>query len=267
MIEGQSYRLNTGSKVTLLETPPDLRRRARARIRFETGIKRGEETEIACVRISEPWDGPAPRRVSTQTRALPEYTIDHREPRPGDMVRWTKTAELIWEVSEVDRAEGSASINGEVLAQHQDHTVPIEELTVVHRTAPTRSMLPAVILEASPAPTSAQGSRTERELAPERPRRRLEEILDALLFTTECLAEYRRRCSPHTPTRDIADTLRQEIRTAGYIADATDGKSLRLRVDRRFEIVQFDVPNANDTVRVTKLRYLGRRKPTSRGSG
>jgi hypothetical protein len=51
---GESYRLNTGTKLTLPETKPELRSRARARVRFETGIKRGEVTDLACQRIVEP---------------------------------------------------------------------------------------------------------------------------------------------------------------------------------------------------------------------
>jgi hypothetical protein len=262
---GQSYRLNTGSKVTLLETPPDLRRRARARIRFETGVKRDEEAELACVRISEPWDGPVPPRVSSQPRALPEYTTDHRQPRSGDIVKWTTTAAMIWDVIKVDEAQSVAIISGEVLAQRQVHTVPIDQLTVVHRTAPTKPILSPVSTTASTVPASTLSSEPDGHLAPEQPRRRLEEILDSLLFTSGCLEEYRRRCSPQTPKRDIADTLRSEIRVRGYIPDDHRGKPLRLRVDHRFEVVLPEMADTNDIIPISKLRYLSRRKGPSSG--
>ena len=263
---GESHRLNTGTKLTLLETPPDLRSRGRARVRFETGIKRGEVTDLACQRIAEPWDGPLPQRAAAKPRPpQPEYVKEERPARRGDTVKWEETAGVIWTVAAVDDAAGTVTITGELLSREQTHVVPQDLIAVVHRAAPLKRRLPPK----PPSPINGDErpgpAESDRPLQPDRPRRKLDELLDALIFTPECLDEYGRRCAPKTDWADVADTLREEIRRKGQVVGGRTGEYARLRVERRSEVAIPEMTGEEDVVRIERLHYPQRSVRQRRG--
>ena len=262
---GESYRLNTGTKLTLLETPPELRSRARARVRFETGIKRGEVTDLACQRIVEPWDGPVPPRAAAKLRPQPEYVTEERPASHGDTVTWEETAGVIWTVTAVDDAAGTATITGELLSRAQIHVVPQDQVTVVHRPTPPKRRLPPKPPTAINGDERRKPAEPDRPLQPDRPRRKLDELLDALIFTPKCLDEYRRRCAPKTDRADLADALREEIRRKGYVVSGRTPECARLRVERRFDVVILEMTGEDDVIRIERLHYPQRSVPRRRG--
>jgi len=262
---GESYRLNTGTKLMLLETPPELRSRARARVRFETGIKRGEVADLACQRIVEPWDGPLPQRAAAKLRPQPEYVMQERAARRGDTVTRGETAGVIWTVTAVDDRAGTATITGELLSRAQTHVVPKDQVTVVHRSTPPKRRLPPkppspINGDERPAPAEP-----DRPLQPDRPRRKLDELLDALIFSPTCLDEYRRRCAPKTARAELADGLREEIRRKGYVVSGWTPEYARLRVERRFDVVIPKMTGEEDVIRIERLHYPHRSVTRRRG--
>jgi hypothetical protein len=62
MIPGEEYVCERGGaparKVTMLETPIELRRRARVLVRFDEGILLGEVHDVPSVSITQPWKSP-----------------------------------------------------------------------------------------------------------------------------------------------------------------------------------------------------------------
>ncbi len=73
MKPGTEYLFERGAaarKVTVLETPPELRRRARVRIRYEQGILTGEVHDVPSRNITRPWTLPVSRAPSRPARAM-----------------------------------------------------------------------------------------------------------------------------------------------------------------------------------------------------
>jgi hypothetical protein len=262
---GGSYRLNTGTKLTLLETPPELRSRARARVRFETGIKRGEVTDLACQRIVEPWDGALPPSAAAKLRPQPEYVTEERPARHGDTVRWEKTAGVIWTVTAVDDVAGTATITAELLSRAQTHVVPQDQVTVVHRPTPPQPKLPPKPPSAMNGDGRREPAEPDRPLQPDRPRRKLDELLDTLIFTPKCLDEYQRRCARKTDRADLADALRAEIRHRGYVVRGRAPEYARLRVERRFDVVIPEMTGEDEVIRIERLHYPRRSATRHRG--
>src|SRR4051812_6807174 len=111
MIPGATYVLATDPsiKVTLLDTPDELRAQARVLVRFETGVSRGRETDIPSRRIGAPWDRSlAPKRVVSRPRQSDVVVALARPARVGDSVTLPDTGELIWTVDAIDETSSTA---------------------------------------------------------------------------------------------------------------------------------------------------------------
>jgi len=149
-----------------------------------------------------------------------EATINtyHRRPplRAGERVTWTSTGPLIWSLESVDEDTGTATLQGVLFEKVATQTAPLDELRVYLEPAPrdlADSHPPSSVLQDRPTTFSASESSQpcENPLRPERSRRRLEEILDELLFSDRCLREYGRRYAPSTRRQSLSEALRQEI--------------------------------------------------------
>jgi hypothetical protein len=96
MHPGEGYALlgSRRTKVTVLDTPPEVRRLARVRVRFETGVKAGEVIDVPSRRIAGPWDGREKVRKPASRRRARLVAVD-RPPEVGDLVTCTDTGGLI----------------------------------------------------------------------------------------------------------------------------------------------------------------------------
>src|SRR4051794_6949657 len=104
MTQGEAYVLaaDPSIKVTLLDTPDELRSRALARVRFETGVSRGRVSDIPTRRIGAAWDrSQAPKRTAARPREAAVVALS-RTAGIGDSVTLPETGELIWTVGAIE---------------------------------------------------------------------------------------------------------------------------------------------------------------------
>jgi hypothetical protein len=71
---------------------------------------------------------------------------------------------------------------------------------------------------------------------PEHPTRALDELMEGVSFSPQCLAEYKRLFAPTARKADVPDELRAEIRYKGQMIDESDTRT-RVRVQGRFDVV------------------------------
>jgi hypothetical protein len=267
------------TKVTVLETPPELRARARVRVRFESGIKKGELGELPSRRVAAPWTGEDIRPTEVR-RSRARLAVVDRGPRAGDLVTWVETAGLVWTLETLDEEAGLGTLTGAIFEQPMRRVVPLSTLRV-HLEEPSWQR-PAEVPRLGPTVSSraeltrsADRFATTDHLRPEKPRRVLDELLDDVLFTTECVQGYARRYASNASTAAATDLLREEIRRDGFImAGGLPGWSeyARLRVLRRFDVILNTHPTADQPARITRLyfpaassaRRQNRRNPRSR---
>jgi hypothetical protein len=255
-------------KVTVLETPLELTIRARVRVRYETGVKQGEISEVPTRRIAEPWDGKdrLPERPKAP-RPVQRPFLD-RPPKLGDEVTWTEYEGLEWKVVATDRRWGTATIRTRILGQLTTRRVDAAELRVLGDAPPPppSSEVLRYLAEISPAggPRSDSGAdevrsdSRHRDLAPVRPRRRLDELLDDLYFPPACLDSYARRYGLRARRTALFEQLRDEIRMHGHVIDARRGAKhyATIEVPGRFHIVLPRLPTPEKPVTVNRLRFV-----------
>jgi hypothetical protein len=127
---GQEYVLLRGHKprrVTVLETPEDVRRRGLVRVRSEDGVTRGRVVDQQLRFIKSRW-GEAPAE-SAARRPRMERRPGRWPPEPGDRVRWPcEAGEIEWTVSSVDLPGGTAVLEGRLFSIHQTATAPLNQL-------------------------------------------------------------------------------------------------------------------------------------------
>ena len=259
MRPGEAYALNghRQTKVTVLETPPELRRRARVLVRFESGIKTGEVTDLSSRRIASPWDGHLEPRTLRPPRRT-HLVVVERDPGVGDSVTWTETAGLVWTLVALDPETGLAKIDGAIFGQPANHDVPLSQLRVnVEASEPRGHIEIAPIAEPSVA-SDAPRPQATNHLRPERPKRLLEEALDDVLFSQPCLESYKKRYARKRDLAAAGDQLREEIRRRGFIMDGGlpgSDEYARLRVLRRFDVVLMSRPTPEQPVTVDRLHF------------
>lgn len=239
--------------VTVLPTPPEVRRKGRFLVRFEEGVLRGQVSEQLPRFIVAPASG-ASILNSTVTRIAPRaITVPSAwPPNVSDPVTWpTRTAALRWHVSAVDMEDGSATIAGRVLEMHQEHTVPLAELEPVGIVAVSN------VSSTRPGRRPTAPPSRELPLATERDERSpLQRAADRLEFTPECLRQYQRDFEPRVPWPEISARLRREIRNQGRLR-RRGREYLRIRT-RRFDVVVPRRPSDERPCVVERLLPLGR---------
>src|SRR6266511_883268 len=184
MEPGRAYVLvgRSRTKVTVLDTPPEVRRRARVRVRFESGLKAGEVSDLPSRRIAAAWDELHQPRKPLHPRRRP--VAIERAPEVGDQVTWTVTGTLTWTLDHLDERSGRATISGVIFDQPTRRTVSVEQLQVGADEPGSPDSFPALLVDApngaahqSPV-TYRSAAPTTEHLRPEKPRRELEEILE-----------------------------------------------------------------------------------------
>ena len=255
--------------VTVLSTPPELRSRARVLIRFEEGVRAGSEIEVATRSIVVSLTGPAAGKVQQSQSPSQEAPVRiMRDPELGDDVTWSQSGPVIWKVARLDGR--AAVIEAVLLGTPQSANVPLAELRVAldltggRREDPVE---PAHLVNEPSGPVISDSS----ALAPIKPRRELDELLDDVLFSRRCLEQYGRRSSRRVASGEEALTrLREELRLRGYLADppADRGNEYRrIRVDGRFDVILPHRPTPERPVNIDSLYFPAAKTPSSRPSG
>ncbi|HEX5592094.1 MAG TPA: hypothetical protein VFX35_01960 [Solirubrobacterales bacterium] len=252
---GRGYR-----KVTVLETPSEVRSKARVRVRFENGVKAGTVSDLPSRRIARPWrDEQAqgqPRQPGNRSEAPPLPSIE-RPVRSGDTVRLLgDESGLLWTVDAI-RGE-MASLRTDIFGRPSARQVAVASLQVHHE--PVRPQVIRLLDDDD----SDTGDRLDEErwaalhLRPERPKRDLDRILDQLVFSQACLGIYRRRLAPHLKGSAVAEGLREEIRRKGFLMrgeEVPGPEYARLRVWSRFDIVLDAPPLKDEAVMISWLHF------------
>ena len=260
MQPGEDYYLDGGRErvVTVLDTPPEVRSRAKVRVRFRNGVKAGEEAEIPSRRIVASVKGRKPTAPRRQRARVVRFD---GPAQPGDEVLWSQTGDIVWIVESVTGDE--AVMTGELFGKPVSKTVPMSELEVRPLVIPPEPDAPIVVRDRRTEDQPEIDSATLREqITPEHPRRDLDVLLDDILFSMACLDGYRRRLARGMHGRALLPHLREEIRTRGYVIwDVTPGSGeyARLRVERRFDVILLRKPSSEDPIKIEGLWYPPKR--------
>jgi hypothetical protein len=91
-------------------------------------------------------------------------------------------------------------------------------------------------------------------IRPVKPRRKIEEMLDDIIFSPECVEAYRRRYAASLKGPRVSKRLRDEIRCRGFL----DGY-FTVAVPGRFEFDIGSEPSPDNPVTVRSLRFPNRR--------
>lgn len=260
MQPGQDYYLDGGRErvVTVLETPPEVRSQAKVRVRFRNGVKAGEEALVPSRRIVAPLHG----RESRAPRRQRARVIRFDGPaHPGDEALWRQTGDIVWTVESV--TGDAATVTGQLFGKPVSKTVPMSELEVRPLVILPGSDAPIVVRDRRPQDRADIDCATSREqFAPERPRRELDLLLDDVLFSPACLDGYRRSFARGMHGPGLAERLREEIRTRGYVVlggAPGSGEYARLRVAHRFDVILLRKPSPEDPIKIERLWYPPKR--------
>jgi hypothetical protein len=277
MKPGEEYALSrprTGRpvRVTVLETPDEVRRRARVRVRFEQGVSTGKVRDVLSRNIFSLWSKrhePRPPKRAPVAREIEELPWP---PAPDSEVLWTQTGEIRWTVREIDPEGGRAVLGGTLLSRKQETEAALAELSPAppvpdhpaQSGRPTRS-------SARTEPLSAEAKRrgqAARRSAPDSSDP-LEGLIDRLIFTPECLERYRQRFARRAGPGTASERLRRELLESGRLIrphKRTPNEYLRVRVPKRFDVVLYESPAEAECVFVNagNLRLYGAKR---RGQG
>jgi hypothetical protein len=153
---GHSHLLagDRGRVVEILDTPPEVRKRACVRVRFTNGVKAGEVGEVPSRRVIAALTGPAtsvqPRKPRSQLVRI------HRDPVVGDEVLWAATGDLVWTVQQVDADHAQAVLDTVIMERPTTQKVALAELEV-------RSVEPVRVPDDEQVPAEIRVERVERD--------------------------------------------------------------------------------------------------------
>jgi hypothetical protein len=263
MAVGEAYVLSgrANRKVTVLETPAEVRSAARVRVRFENGVKAGEIAEIPSRRIARPLREEAPSGQARCQPIQPLPAVAERPARLGDTVTLSDDESgLRWTVTAIEN--GQARLRSEIFGRPATREVEIGRLQVYEESG--RGQFVYLPGEEEAGVSVEDAALDEKQwvaehLSPKRPKRELDRILDQLVFSQECLRIYQRRLAPHLKgIEGVADHLRQEIRHKGYLVRGEElrgSEYARLRVRKRFDIVLNSPSPPDEAVMVNWIHF------------
>jgi hypothetical protein len=234
-------------------------------VRFVNGIKAGEIAEVPSRRILAPAEGPAPSVPRSQR---PLVIRIEREPVVGDEILWTQTGEIVWKVESLDADANTASVTGELFGKPVAKTLPLSELEV-RPVIIEPEAAPAARRRPRPAAPEPDQTTLREQIAPVRPRRDLEVLLDDVVFSNACLDSYRQRFARSVRGPALNERLREEIRSHGYIVLDRASRSReygRIRVEHRFDVILPRKPSPDDPVKIDALWFPRKRGAGKRGS-
>ncbi len=279
MIVGEQYALETRRssgplKVTVLETPAEVRSQQRVRIRYEAGVSLGKVSDVPSRRIIRPWRGTVPRRRTARRRQPP---LRAWPPSVGDSVLWAETGPVTWTIERIDGAE--VDICSAIFGREQRHSVALKELTP----APAQEQ---EVLEGNPTAAAALARLASAETTPTGENEQdqpplhpipdsdddesgdpLTRLLDRLVFSPHALGQYRGRNGRKPPLAEVPGLLRREIKRDGTLIRRWPGdreEYLRIRVPGRFDVVLEESPSQAGQVVVDRLT-LSRRGKQGKG--
>lgn len=258
---GEQYEMWRGNR-TRLVTLIDKDRPSRkgwVTVRAEEGVKAGEEVAASSRSLFHlPGKEPPPPRK--RPRAVPRLAMQAPpgwEPKPGDVVAWTRTLGSRCTVLSVDADRGVARIRGKVMGAVKDFDALVGELTPYRfqPTTVTEGELERRLAGRLPEKQQAQGS----EGSPKLPDsvEETDDLVDRLVFDPKLLRFYRLKFARRASSGEAEERLRAELRKAERIRK-WHGEYLRLRVPRRFEVVlrKRPIPGDLDSNYVTGIRLL-----------
>ncbi len=232
-------------------------RRAYVRVRFESGMVRGETREIPSVNIVAAWAARfRPQPVATPSRPRRVPLPGPWPPEKGQSVHWASTGDIAWRVDRVDG--GLYEISGTLFTLRQRREVPLEELRpavveVEDRPAPARIDLP-----------EEDEDQTADEIRAETPAATSEPVADDvvarlvadLVFSERAIAQYARLVKRGVPREELSDRLRAELLEHGqpkriYRERLNSRRRrrlgyLRIRVRGRFDVEIADSPSKGE---------------------
>lgn len=247
--------------VRVLDTPSELRSRARVRVEFLNGVKAGQVAELPTRRIAAyvaPLEvEPKVARVAPRRDEVIRIT---RRPRIGDEVVWKDvTGDVVWTVTSI---EGPiATVSSELFTRPWTSIVPLEDLEVKPIVRERAAKIEVDPIIPAPDLVIAVPIPQPHKFTPQKPRRELDEVLDGLIFTRGCLGVYQQRLAPKVSWRTVNETLRTEIRSRGDILRNGYGGPVeqmacygRVRVERRFDVVLERKPARDEFELIERLR-------------
>ncbi|HWA54938.1 MAG TPA: hypothetical protein VG816_12270 [Solirubrobacterales bacterium] len=265
-LEGRGYR-----KVTVLETPAEVRSKARVRVRFENGVKAGTIADLPSRRIARPWGeglDERPAQPEAQGWGPPVEPVE-RAVRTGDTVTLLQDETgLLWTVEAI--RERVASLRTEIFGRPSTRQVAIDQLQVYERPQRPRAVL---AVDGQAEETSASDDALDEKrwvslhLSPQQPKRALDRILDQLVFSQACLRMYGRRFAPGLKGQAVVESLREEIRRKGFLMRGEEVRGsgyARLRVQGRFDIVLHAEPEPEEAVMVNWIHFPVKRKKSAK---
>jgi hypothetical protein len=253
---GRQYALVRGGRprrVTILDTPEEVRRRGLVRVRNEDGVTRGQVVDQQLRFITSRWGETAePKRarrvppVATRPGPWP--------PEPGDRVIWPDgTADIEWTVEAIDLEKGTANIVGTLFSLEKRLTAPLLELEPlaieIHGVPEEEEEEEEEVPETVRVEDDADRDRSRPEKDERRP---VERAVDRLEFSESCLRQYQEGFEPRVPWLEIGKRLRRELKNQGRIIRRRRGEYLRIRT-RRFDVSVTAVPSDTDPFLVREL--------------
>jgi hypothetical protein len=256
---GTSYLLKypEGRVATVLETSPEAQRKGLVTIRYENGLATGKVRDIGCNRVARPARGREPEKPAQHWELGCEALLIDRDLVIGDEVTWRQSSEWIWTVEAINEDGATADITTTLFESPRAATALIHELRLVQRPSDSfpdgrsdsRQCEP-------PLPTENDQLASIRDkLAPVKPRRQLDELMDGIVFTNACADQYRRRFAPRLDLPAAHERLREEIRRDGYFTAPARSEFRRIRIPGRFEVVIHTRPSNEDVVKVQRLSF------------
>ena len=187
-----------------------------------------------------------------------------------------ETGPLEWSLDNLNENDRDATISGVIFGQPTTRTVTIDQLRVCAGEPEPRSPVVDALVEDS-APTiegasawPAGSAHATELLTPEKPRRELDETLDDILFSANCLEAYGRRYARGITGAALNERLRDEIRLKGFLvlggAPGSD-EYARLCVPSRFDVILKERPTAEEPVSIEGLYFPAESKTRRRKRG
>lgn len=172
---------------------------------------------------------------------------------------YSATGPLEWTVIEVDEERAVAKVVSVVMTRRQERELPLAELKVVdslsnrHRPRDASAGYQGYPRVNASKPREKAPRRSHRLHAVDGGVPLLDRILECIVFSPECLEQYRREFEPDVPWRDIAKRLHREVRNHGRLVRRGHREYVRIRTPR-FDIPIARRPTGTEAIVVTTLQ-------------
>jgi hypothetical protein len=210
---GETYALcgRPTTKLVKLETPPEVSRRKRMRVRFQTGVKAGEEAELPS-RSIVPLPGSEGPKHKSRSVLTPQRDEDVSLPLTvgASVVLASDQAGFIWTVVRLE-SDHRAEIVTTIFESETRRRVEQDELVVVGPREETAALHFSYSLRGRDYEENrfSEAHWAATNLRPEHPKRELDLVLDSLIFSPRCVQSYRDRLAPNLSISESNERLRR----------------------------------------------------------